>query len=218
MPGSSRLQPLEIKGKLAVLRPDTDPKSVERVLAAAETLPRIQFAHPLPPALLDAVAAALAVHPEVPLRVYGREVDPSLDFLRRFRHVRHLTVEVWNATDFSLLGEFRALESLGLGQTRSHAPSLDFLRSLPQLTELWIEAHDKGFDAVGEVAGLRCLSLRVPRAKSLAALAGHPKLTVFEMDFGGIRDLAPLTDVAQLRGGRRLSGEDVPHAGPGCAR
>jgi hypothetical protein len=55
------------------------------------------------------------------------------------------------------------------------------------------------FDAVGEVASLHRLALRVPRVKSLDALRGHAGIEIFEMDFGGIRDLSPLAAVPNLR-------------------
>jgi hypothetical protein len=39
----------------------------------------------------------------------------------------------------------------------------------------------------------------VPKAKTLESLQGHPGLEVLTMDFGGIRDLAPLATLPNLR-------------------
>src|SRR5262249_54851053 len=78
-------------------------------------------------------------------------------------------------------------------------PSLAFLRELERLDDLWLEAHDKDFAAVGALPALRRLALRVPRAKSLEPLRGHARVEVFEMNFGGIRDLSPLVDMPALR-------------------
>jgi hypothetical protein len=183
----------------AELLPDTDPGSVAPFLL--EHRPRLlQFCVPLPEPLLEAAAAALSEFPEVGFRVYGRRVDPSLGWLGRFAHVRDLTIDLWHATSFDLLASFTGLRHLSLGQTKSRRPSLGFLRSLPELEVLRVEAHDRDFAAIGEVAALRELYLRVPRAKTLDPLRGHPALQVVEIDFGGIRDLAPLAEIPGLRG------------------
>ena len=99
-----------------------------------------------------------------------------------------------------MLAAFTSLRSLTLGQTLSRRPSLAFVRGLPQLGVLWLEAHARDFDAVGEVETLTRLHLRVPRARSLEPLRGHPSLEVLTMDFGGIRDLSCLKDIPRLRG------------------
>jgi hypothetical protein len=98
-----------------------------------------------------------------------------------------------------VLACFTRLRSLGLGQTKSTRPSLRFLRELVHLEDLWLEAHDKDFDAVAALARLRRLALRVPRAKSLDSLRGHSGIEVFSMSFGGIRDLSPLPELPNLR-------------------
>jgi hypothetical protein len=190
---------LTIESGFGQLQPDTDPASVEPAVAAARRPLRLQFDVPLPGAVLAAASDALRRHPEVGLRVYGREVDPELGWLSGFEHIEHLSIDLWYATSFDLLARFTSLRFLGLGETKSKRPSLAFLRELKQLHDLWLEAHDKDFDAVGELPSLRRLALRVPRTKSLDALRGHATIEVFEMDFGGIRDLSPLADLPALR-------------------
>ena len=159
----------------------------------------MQFAQPLSERLLGAAASALAEYPEVGFRVYGRAVDPSLTWLGRFTHIRDLTIDLWHATSFDLLASFKRLQKLSLGETASRRPSLAFLRSLPAIEILRVEAHGKDFAAVGELTNLRQLHLRVPRVKTLESLRGHRALEVVTMDFGGIRDLTPLGDLPALR-------------------
>ncbi len=95
---SGRLRSLEIHDNVAQLHADTDPGSVEPVLAAADRRARVEFGEPLPSDVLDAAARALAVHDDLRLRVYGHEVFDSLDFLSHFKHVRHFAIDVWEAT------------------------------------------------------------------------------------------------------------------------
>ena len=181
------------------LGPETDPARIEAAVVAAPRPLTLQFDVPLPDDVLAAVAEALWRHPEVGLRVYGREVDPELGWLTGFEHIEHLSIELWHATSFDVLARFSRLRSLGLGETKSKRPSLGFLRELPQLEDLWLEAHHKDFDAVAAAARLKRLALRVPRAKSLNSLRGHSGIEVFSMDFGGLRDLSPLSDMPNLR-------------------
>jgi hypothetical protein len=195
---------LTVESRHAELVPDTDPASVEPVLAAAVAARRgrlfAQFAEPLPGPLLSAVADALRQHPDVVLRAYGRELDPGLGWLSGFEHIRHLALDLWQATSFDPLAAFTSLRSLSLGDTKSTRPSLVFLRNLPQLAVLWLEAQARDFDAVADVPSLVRLGLRVTRLRSLDPLRGHPGVQVLTMDFGGIRDLSPLADLPRLRG------------------
>jgi hypothetical protein len=190
---------LAIESGFGQLRRDTDPASIEPTVAAATRPLRLQFDEPLPDGVLAAASDALKRHPGVKLRAYGRNVDPGLGWLDGFEHIEHLSIELWHATSFDVLARFTALRSLALGQTKSKRPSLAFLRQLRTLEDLWVEAHDKDFDAVGDLPALRRLAFRVPRTKSLDPLRGHSSIEVFEMDFGGTRDLSPLADVPGLR-------------------
>jgi hypothetical protein len=190
---------LLVAGRIAQLHPDTDPRSIAPTLAR-ERPDLLQLSEPLPGRVLDAAAAALTSFPEVGFRVYGRTVDPSLDWLERFAQVRDLTIDLWHATSFDLLESFKNLRRLSLGETASKRPSLGFLRELPELAVLRVEAHDRDFAAVADVWTLRELYLRVSRARTLDPLRGHPRLEVIEIDFGGIRDLAPLAEIPALRG------------------
>ena len=168
-------RPLAVESRHADLVPDTDPASVEPVLAAAAGALSgrlfLQFAEPLPDRLRSAVADALRQHPDVVLRAYGQALDPGLGWLSGFEHIQHLALDLWQATSFDLLAAFTSLRSLSLGQTRSTRPSLAFLRNLPQLAVLWLEAHARDFGAVGDVPSLVRLGLRVPALRALTRCA-----------------------------------------------
>jgi hypothetical protein len=193
-------QDLTIKSGFGQLRPNTNLASIEGKVAQARRPLRLQFDQPLPASVLSAAADVLAAHPDVGLRAYGRIVDPTLSWLAGLEHVQHVALDLWHATSFDALSGFTNLRSLSLGATESKHPSLAFLTGLPRLEFLSIEAHDKDFDAVGDVHTLRRFHLRVPRTKSLEALRGHPTLDEFKMTFGGIRDLDPLAKIPTLRG------------------
>jgi hypothetical protein len=209
---------LTIERGYGQLRPDTDPASIEPAVLAARRRVRLQFDEPLSDDVLRAAAESLDRRPDVMLRAYGRRVDPGLGWLSGFEHIEHLSIELWEATSFERLGGFTNLRSLGLGQTRSARPSLAFLRTLQQLEDLWVEGHEKGSATIGALSSLRRLALRVPRMRSLDYLRGHPRLEIFEMTFGGIRDLSPLAEMPALRAlelyqVRKLDSEDLDAVG-----
>ncbi|MDX6451903.1 MAG: hypothetical protein QOH16_1952 [Gaiellaceae bacterium] len=213
---------LTIDGSLGQLHSDTDVASIEPAVAAAPGNVRLQFDEPLLDAVLAATADVIRRYPEVELRAYGSQVDPTLSWLSGFEHVEHLALDLWYAASFDRLVGFTSLRSLSLGETASKRPSLSFLRDLPQLEVLWLEAHDKDFDAVGEVESLRRLHLRVPRVKTLDSLRGHTNIEVLSMSFGGVRDLSPLADLPRLRGFelyqvRNLDTGDLDALGTCCA-
>jgi hypothetical protein len=176
--------------------PDTDPESIAAVVGEVR---RIQFRKPLPQKTLDAIAEALRGHPDVSLRIWGRWLDPSLEFLRGFEHVQGLYIDSWFTESFEPLAGFTELRRLGLNQTKSTRPSLDVLRNFPKLESLFIEGHDRDFEAVGSLKQLRALSLRASRVKSIECLRGHPGLEQVSVSFGGLRDLSPLPTMARLR-------------------
>jgi hypothetical protein len=209
---------LAIESRIAQLRPDTKPASIEPALATGSGLDPLwlQFDEPLPADVLDAAASALARHTHVRFRAYGRRVDPTLPWLSGFEHIQHLVLDLPLATTFGPLENFTQLRSLSLGQTISKTVSLCVLRSLPRLEVLYVEAHDKDFDAVGDLRSLTRLSLRVPRVKSLEALRGLPNLEVVSINFGGIRELSPLATIPRLRGLElyQVRGLDTDDLGP----
>jgi hypothetical protein len=190
------LHPVKVDSAIAMVGPNTAPDSLGAALSGVQV---VQFDRPLPESLLVELRSRLRDAPDVTLRVYGRELDPSLGFLNGFEYVRGLSVEMWHVESFEPLRSFTELTALGLGETRSTRPSLRVVQSMPRLKRLWIEAHAREFDAVGDLPLLSSLSLRVPRVKSLNGLREHPALEGFSCSFGVIRDFQPLGTLPRLR-------------------
>jgi hypothetical protein len=217
--------PLDLLYDFGHLRPETDPVMVLPALAVEREprITRLQFDQPLPEALLRSAAEALEQYPDVALRAYGREVDPSLTWLARFSRLRRLWVELYEATSFAPIGELGELRCLNLGSTRSAKPSLDVVARLPQLRELGIDGHGaKGFEAIANLEELERLHVRAPRQRRWDALAHHATLRELSIAFGGLRDLAPLAtlpalDTLSLVEVRKLDGRDLEALAPSAA-
>lgn len=118
--------PLTFAHGLGQLRADTDPESiapaVDGALRSADRLIRLQFDQPLPEAVLSAAAEVLENFPEVALRAYGREVDPSLAWRSGFEHIQHLQVDLWHATSFEPSARSHACARSTRAGTRAMGP------------------------------------------------------------------------------------------------
>ncbi|WBB69141.1 hypothetical protein [Micromonospora sp. WMMD812] len=92
-----------------------------RLRAEVDTATKGQFQAPLSDADYRTLAAILAEHPSVTLRVYGFDTELStLRFLRWFPHLRRLSVaDLFHLTDLTPLRQLGAdVEFLDLGETR----------------------------------------------------------------------------------------------------
>lgn len=194
------MRPSETRSGWLKIEPDTRPRELRKWFAQTNEPAGIQFREPLSERVRSDVVKAMTEHPEMELYLYGDAIDPDLAGLKGFEFLRKLSINVWTVTSFERLSEFSELRELSLGRTKSHRPSLESLRMMPQLRDLWIEGHEKDFDAVSELKHLHWLGLHTPRIKSLEALSHHPTLELLDVSFGGIRNLGPLTSLPRLRG------------------
>jgi hypothetical protein len=161
----------------------------------------VQFSRPLAPDEYPRVSSFLQAYPDVPLRIYGHEgMETDLEFLREFPRLQQFQVNVYNLVSFDGLRHLPpTLTYLGLGQTKSKRHSLSILSRFPALTELFIEGHTKGFEAVGTLQQLRTVTLRSITLPGLDILTGLPELRSLDIKLGGTNNLTRLTELTKLR-------------------
>jgi len=161
----------------------------------------VQFYRPLAPGEYPRVASFLNDYPHVPLRIYGHEgMDIDLEFLREFPRLQQFQVNVHNLVSLDGLRHLPpTLTYLGLGQTKSKRHSLSILNRFPGLTELFIEGHTKGFEAVGTLAKLRKLTLRSVTLPGLDVLTELPELRALDIKLGGTNNLTRLPELTKLQ-------------------
>lgn len=195
------------------VRPDASAKLVRTALRLAGPNCRLQFAEPLPPPLLRSIRNALSAHPEVGLRVYGTSID-DIGWLAGFHDLTSVAVELWNVQDLTPVASLAELRELHLGETKARNTPIGWLAELQQLECLSVESLHRGLESSARLPRLRRLELRTTKVRTLDFLTGHPSLESFSMDFGGIRDLAPLVTIPNLRSlelyqVRSLTSEDL---------
>jgi hypothetical protein len=148
------------------------------------------------------LADFMADYPDVRLRVYGG-YDGSiadLDFLRFFPRLRRFSVdaiyELSTLDGIGLLSE--ELEDLLIGWTRSKRFSLRTLTKFSRLRTLYLEGHQRDFEAVGELEALEDLTLRSITVPDLSALVPLPTLSSLDIKLGGTHDLGLLPRIGRL--------------------
>jgi len=166
----------------------------------------------------------LTLRPEVELRVYGHYgIECCFDFLRWVPNVRSfsadclmhatgiehlcylselksLRIGVFELKDFQFLASMpTTLTSLGLGATRSKAPSLSPLDRFQSLQTLYIEGHHKGIEVLSELTNLTDLTLRSVTTRDLSYLKPLHALRSLDIKLGGIRDYSGIEEKSSLQ-------------------
>jgi hypothetical protein len=174
---------------------DLSPQQISQLL---EQSTRIEVAEPLSVKAWDQLREATKLDPEKALHIYGdNSLDPSLNRLAGFEHLRHLSIHVSTVTSFEELGTFSALQTLALGDTKAKDSSLGFIRGCKSLQEAWIEGHSKDISALTDVSSLRVLRLRALRVKDFEFMRNLPVERV-EILYSKVRDLRPLAFAPKL--------------------
>jgi hypothetical protein len=159
----------------------------------------VQFEGPLPEHLYRALGALVERWPEVEVYAYGG-AEPSLAWLRHMPKLEHLSLNSYRVEGFDALADVPGLRSLGLRETLGPRPSISVLAKLPELEDLSIEGHARGFEAVAELPKLRYLSLYASRVSRLDAIAGATRLEFLSLSYGKVHDFTPLIGLPALRG------------------
>jgi hypothetical protein len=187
-----------------------------RELARQPSLRVLQCSSPVRDAVWSLINEDFCpVRPDVEVRVYGHySSECDLSFARLIPNVRHfaadclmratgldslaelrglesLSLGVFELTDFSVLERLSpGLTSLSLGATRSKRPTLAPLRNFRSLRVLYLEAHSKDIEVLGELLGLEDVTLRSITTPDLQYLGDPPKLWSLDIKLGGIRNFA----------------------------
>jgi hypothetical protein len=182
---------------------------------------RVQFDEALAEKDYQKLAALLARHPKVTLRVYGdySHTIRDLEFLRHFPQLRRFWFDLWDLANFEGLRHLPDdVEFLSLGATKTKAFSFKFLERFSALRELAVERHTRDFGVVAGLVKLRQLILVGIGASMLCKLESLDQLRVISiaggtseglshlprigkltsLTLGRLRDFADLSPVAQL--------------------
>lgn len=154
----------------------------------------------VPPAeTLSTLADALRVHPTTRLHVNGSKFQGDLDWLDGFSHIEHLVIAAYYVTSYDVLSQFDRLKTLALGDTQKTGLSLEPLRGMVRLRDLFIHGKKRHTEVVQELTGLRQLMITRTGEKSLEFVREHPSLESVTVEFGSAHDLSALGTVPGLK-------------------
>lgn len=155
---------------------------------------RIQFDEALTGAQLDVLAAFIAEHPEVELRVHSSTFD--LVRLQRFGALRSLVIDVATACNSGALQALQDLRRLRIGAMAERLP-LDALHALPKLRALELAGRKADLAGVAACAELESLTLVDAPPLHPAHLRSAPHLRELTIAHGRVH-LEELTALPSL--------------------
>lgn len=167
---------------------------------------RVQFSEMLAESDLDALAAFIAAHPGVELRVHSI-VDFDLRTLVRFGQLRSLLLDVPSAIHAEALAHLRLLESFKRGRA-DRGFALDALVELPQLHRLELHGANADVRVAQALPRLDSLTLYATPAIRLERMQSAPRLRTLVLshvptDVAAVASLPALERVS-------LRGMDIP--------
>jgi hypothetical protein len=181
------------------------PITVEQLSPLDERCRIVQFRfapdRPVTDSDLQLAAAFLRQYPEVPFRVYGRDVAiRDLEFLSYFTFVKSFQADLWDLDNLDGLRLLPSdLQRLAVGSTKSRRHSLRFLEHFPALKRLFLDGHSKDFEAVSQLGQLESLTLKSITLPDLSALTRLTRLKSLDIKLGGTKDLSLLPKIGKLR-------------------
>ena len=93
----------------------------------------------------------------------------------------------------------KELTDLGIGETKSTAVDLSFIREFTKLTTLYIDGMKKGLDNASELSKLERLTFRGVKMNNLDLINNLENLTQLRLLFGSYKNLDAIANVKSIR-------------------
>ena len=137
-------------------------------------------------------------YPEIGLRLawYDRI---NFDFYSNLPSLRNFDVSSFNTSDYTPLLQNKELTDLGIGETKSTAVDLSFIREFKKLTTLYIDGMKKGLDNASELSELERLTFRGVKMNNLDLINNLENLMQLRLLFGSYKNLDAISNVKSIR-------------------
>lgn len=124
----------------------------------------------------------------------------GIEHLCHLSELKSLEIGVFELKDFQFLESVpKTLTSLGLGATRSKAPSLNLLNRFQSLQKLYLDGHHKCIEVLCELTNLTDLTLRSVTTRDLSYLRPLHGLRSLDIKLGGIRDFSGIEEKQSIQ-------------------
>ena len=137
-------------------------------------------------------------HPEIGLRiVWNGQVN--FDFYSQIPSLRNFDISSFNTFDYTPLLQNKKLTDLGIGETKSIAVNLSFIKEFENLTTLWIDGMKKGLESVSELSKLERLTFRGVKMNDIDLIGNLENLKQLKLLFGSYKNLDGISNVKSIK-------------------
>ncbi len=137
-------------------------------------------------------------HPEIGLRiVWNGQVN--FDFYSQMPSLRNFDISSFNTFDYTPLLQNKKLTDLGIGETKSIAVNLSFIKEFENLTTLWIDGMKKGLESVSELSKLERLTFRGVKMNDIDLISNLENLKQLKLLFGSYKNLDGISNMKSIK-------------------
>lgn len=137
-------------------------------------------------------------YPEIGLRiVWYEKID--WDFYYQLPALRNFDISSYHTLDYKPLLKNRDLTDLGIGETKSIAVDLSFIKEFQNLTTLWIDGMKKGLESASGLSKLERLTFRGVKMKNLDLINDLKNLKQLRLLFGSYKNLDSIANVKSIK-------------------
>mgnify|MGYP001012898408 CR=1 FL=1 len=137
-------------------------------------------------------------HPEIGLRVVWGD-NQDLVFYKEIPNIRNFTISSYNTKDYSMLLSNTELKHLSIGETKSTAVDLSFIKELKRLESLYVDGMKKGLNNVKHLNKLNSLTFRGVKLDNLDFLSDMNNLQELHILYGSYKNLDSVSRLKRLK-------------------
>ncbi|NCQ81990.1 hypothetical protein GW750_04210 [bacterium] len=136
-------------------------------------------------------------YPEIGLTIFWHDAV-DFTFLIKIPNVRNFGVNSFLTKDFKSIEIIPQLTKLHLGETKSTAVNIEFIKKFTDIEILNIDGMKKGIENIKYLTKISSLSLRGVKLKNLNWISSLQKLKLLKLMFGSYQSLESLAELKHL--------------------
>jgi hypothetical protein len=137
-------------------------------------------------------------YPEIGLRIHWYE-KMDFDFYPLMPSLRNFDVSSYLTSDYKPLLQNRELTDVGIGETKSVAVDLSFIKEFKKLKTLYIDGMKKGLESASELFNLERLTFRGVKMNNLDLINNLENLKQLRLLFGSYKNLDAISNVKTIK-------------------
>lgn len=137
-------------------------------------------------------------YPEIGLRIAWYD-KMNFDFYSQLPNLRNFDVSSYNTSNYTPLLQNKNLTDLGIGETKSVAVDLSFIKEFQNLTSLRIDGMKKGLENVSKLSKLEHLTFRGVKMNNLDAINNLNNLKQLRLLYGSYKNIDSIANIKSIK-------------------